>query len=82
MYDYGARFYDPVIARWTSVDPHADRYQGWSPYNYTEDNPIANTDPNGMDVLSGDAMNIAYQQYANFVNSYNAKLGYKEDPKP
>ena len=46
-YDYGARQYDPAIARWTTQDPLAEKYYGWNQYNYCGANPVVRIDSEG-----------------------------------
>jgi RHS repeat-associated protein len=55
LYDYGARYYDPILGQWTTQDPLAEKYYLWSPYNYCANNPIKNIDTEGLDVWEIDA---------------------------
>jgi len=43
----GARYYDSWRGQWGQVDPLADLFQGWSSYNYVQDNPIKTIDHDG-----------------------------------
>ena len=44
---FGARYYASGIGRWLSVDPLAEKYPSWSPYNYVLNNPVGMVDPDG-----------------------------------
>jgi RHS repeat-associated protein len=47
LYYYGARFYDPRISTWLSVDPLVEEYPNVNPYVYCFQNPISLIDPDG-----------------------------------
>jgi RHS repeat-associated protein len=48
-YDYSARTMDPLLGRFNSIDPLAEKYPNVSPYVYCNNNPIRYIDPSGQD---------------------------------
>jgi RHS repeat-associated protein len=51
QYDYGARFYDPVIGRWNKNDNKTELYFATSPYVYALNQPTNAVDPDGNLVI-------------------------------
>lgn len=50
MYYYGARYYDPRLGLFLSVDRYAEKYPNAMAYNYTINNPINLLEINGDSV--------------------------------
>ncbi|MES2063591.1 MAG: DUF6443 domain-containing protein [Bacteroidota bacterium] len=76
------REYDPVIARFNSIDPAADEYADWSPYNFAFDDPIGLNDPMGDDPYGATDPNppnwgqqIAAQQRTSSESQWQGGLG-------
>jgi RHS repeat-associated protein len=49
--DYGARIYDPRVARWLSVDPLSHQYPSTSAFVFSLNTPLQAFDPDGRLVL-------------------------------
>ena len=47
--DFGARWYDPLLGRFTTIDPMAEKYYSTSPYAYCGNDPVNVFDHDGMD---------------------------------
>lgn len=69
MLDFGARFYDPRIARWNTQDRYAEKYPSVSPYSYCANNPINITDPTGDTLrlsIDGQTYRVDHQGWFGF----------------
>ena len=47
LYYFGARYQDPKLGIFISVDPLAEKFRGWSSYTYALNNPLKFIDPDG-----------------------------------
>lgn len=51
LYDYGARNYDPLLCRFTQIDPLCEKYYSMNPYAYCANNPENAVDYEGKRIL-------------------------------
>jgi RHS repeat-associated protein len=70
LYYAGARYYDPKISIWLSVDPLLEEAPGWTPYRYGYNNPVRYADPTGLSEEdwipeTDDAGKVSYKAEAN-----------------
>jgi len=74
---YGARYYDPNISIWLSVDPLSDEYPGHSPYNYTLNNPVRFIDPDGRTIVdvNGNIMYDAKTGWTKYATADAMRIG-------
>ena len=88
---FGARYYDPNVSVWLSVDPMCDKYPYQSGYCYVGWRPIMMVDPNGLWEQDADGNWIAkkgdswwslhqqsgmsWKETMSFAKSYNAARG-------
>ena len=88
QYDYGARFYDPLLGRWTSPDPLAEFHYETTPYNYVLNNPISFMDLLGLDTIrmnsnapihTGDVIEVSPGNYTTSNTNEVPIVGKKSD---
>ena len=76
LYHYGARFYDPAVALFTTIDPKAESFAAQGGYVYAANNPIAFHEKNGENPVLG-----IFRYVAKKVTNYAAKRAAKSAQK-
>ena len=74
LYDSHARFYDPALDRFMSVDPLCEKYYSISPYAYCLNNPLGHIDPTGLEPESSDDDNLFERIHHFFKDLFMLKI--------
>jgi len=80
---FGARYYDARVGRWGQMDPYYNKYQSFTPYIYSFNNPIKYIDPDGKDaiieVLDNNKIRITLNYvYIKYNTMYERSLNLKQ----
>ena len=75
-YDYGARFYNAELGRFTGIDALADTFVWVTPYNYAENSPIANVDLWGLQAVPFQGVMATFDKkgYSRMVDQRNKAM--------
>jgi len=76
LHDYGARYYDAAIGRFTTTDRFAEKYTSMTPYQYGANNPIKFIDINGDSIQI--ALNTQTDNQSDYLN-YTAGMETSDD---
>ncbi len=83
---FGARYYWAAGGRWWSVDPLLEKYQSFSPYIYSANNPTSYIDTDGKKIMSTKQNKAVEKMLQEFGPRYFKELReardkyYKENP--
>ena len=64
LHDFGARFLNTRLGRFTTIDPLAEKYPNISPYIYCNCNPVNFVDPDGMRIVTSLRNQSSLEQYS------------------
>ncbi|MGB4847973.1 MAG: RHS repeat-associated core domain-containing protein, partial [Saprospiraceae bacterium] len=56
LYDYGKRWYDAALGRFTGVDPIGNKFPQLSTFNYASNNPVLNIDLHGLQGMNSNSL--------------------------
>jgi RHS repeat-associated protein len=84
LYDYGARYYDPILGQFTTSDRYAEKYNNFSPYQYGANDPFKYIDVNGDSINANqleaqqmilNTLASTDQRYVQFDKNGNINMG-------
>jgi len=79
MYYYGARYYEPRLSLWMSVDRFAGKYPAISGYCYVSNNPILYIDINGDSIkVSSENKEIFNNALKDVFGDFSSKFSYTQ----